>query len=362
MGVEEELQLVDPQSGRLEDRPDELGSTISASDGQLQTEIFRSTIETATPICADVAEVGNHMRRLRAEVVEAGRVHGLAVAASGTHPFAAWEAQAKTDAPRYNQLVRDLRFPAERDLVFGQHVHVSVGSPEEAIGVTNDIQAFLPLLLALSGNAPFWRGIDTGLQSARVNVSAGMPRSGLPPSFSGWAEFETHLARLRQAGVLEDVTKLWWDVRPRPELGTVEVRIADLPTEIETSIALAALTQALVVDLARRFRREERPATTSSQEVVQENRWRALRYGLEAQFIDPTPVGRVRLHSVERTFARTATMLAPTVRSLGVEDEIGHLRDRVEQGRSGADRQRAVYQEDADMAAVVQDLADRTPP
>jgi carboxylate-amine ligase len=361
LGVEEELVLVDPADGSLVDRPARLEKAMAASGGELQTELFQPVVETVTPIAADASEAAEHMHRLRAWVVEAARDHGLAVAASGTHPFARWETESTSPEPRYEKLVDDVQLPMVSDLVFGQHVHVSVGSREEAIRVTNEMRAFLPLVLALSANAPFWRGRDTGLQSARVNVSAGMPRSGLPPVFEHWASFAAHVGRLQRAGAIEDVTELWWDVRPRPGLGTVEVRIADLPTELDVSASLAAFTHALVVHLARRARREDAAPIEIPTGVATENRWRALRYGLEAELLQARG-GSLRTRSVGQTFARLVGAMAPTIRRLGIEDDVARLRRRVEHRRSGAERQRQVFAAEGDMQAVVGDLAARTPP
>jgi carboxylate-amine ligase len=361
LGVEEELVLVDPGTGELVTRPDRFERAIRDSGGELQAEVFQAMVEAATPVSADVAELADHMARLRAWIVDTAREEGLVAAACGTHPFARWEAQPRSATPRYEQLVRDVGLPMMSDLVFGQHVHVSVGSPQEAIRVCEDIQPFLPLLLALSANAPFWRGVDTGLQSARTNVSAGMPRSGLPPSFDTWPAFEHHVAALREAGAIEDVTELWWDVRPRPELGTVEIRIADLPTELETSVALAALTQALVTHLAHRVRSGQPPPLQAPVSLVEENRWRAMRHGLAARFIEPTETG-AREVPLQAFLARTLDQLAPTIRQLGIEDPIRQLRELAEEGRSGADRQRLVYEAEADLGAVVDDLVDRTAP
>lgn len=362
VGVEEELQLVDPDDGHLVDRPEEIAAATAQSGGELQAEIFRSTVETATPVCEGPRELAGQMRRLRAWAVEAAEDEGLAISAAGTHPFATWESQATTDTPRYRQLVSELQLPMKRDLVFGQHVHVAVGSPEEALCVTNDLRSFLPLVLALSSNSPYWRGIDSGLQSARTNVSESMPRSGLPPSFENWAQLQRHLGTLRKAGSIEDMTKIWWDVRPRPDLGTVEIRIADQPTELETSVALASFTQALVVHLTQAYRREERGGLHARAEVVQENRWRALRDGLDAEFIELTSIGEAHLRSVQRMMESTVRMLEPTIQRMGIENEVAHLRERVDRHHSGADRQRAVYETETDLSAVVRDIAERTRP
>ncbi|PSG96473.1 carboxylate-amine ligase [Thermoplasmatales archaeon SW_10_69_26] len=360
VGVEEELVLVDPDDGRLVDRPEPIEADVAAGGDRLQTEIFASTVETTTPVCGDAIELGRQMRRLRGRVAEAARDQGLAVAATGTHPFARWERETTTEADRYDELVEELQLPMRSDLVFGQHVHVSVGSPEAAIRVTNDLCTFLPLLAAVSTNAPFWRGMDTGLASARLNVSEGMPRSGLPPTFPDWDTFAAHIGHLEAVDALEDMTKVWWDVRPRPDLGTVEVRIADLPTRVETSIAVAALTQAIVVHLARTPDRD--PILPEPPAIVTENRWRAVRHGVHARFVEPQADGQARLRTVPETLDRVLTGLADTIGRLGIETQARRLRSIVQEGRTGADRQRAVYAREGDLRAVVADLADRTVP
>ncbi len=362
IGVEEELQLVRPEDGRLTERPSELAETISDSGGRLQAEIFQAMLETTTVPCADVDRLAREMRDLRTWTHDAGREHGFAAVAAGTHPFATWETEHTTDAPRYKDLIGKIGLPMASDLVFGQHVHVGVGSKQEAIHVADELRTRVPLLLALSANSPFWRGLDTGLESARVNVSAGVPRSGLPPRLGTWDAFRSLIQAYESTGAIDDVTEVWWDVRPRPDLGTVEVRIADQPTRLVTSIALAALTAAFVLHAAQGFRRGEAPRQGPCRALLEENRWRAARHGVRARFIEAPPSGEARSVPFEDVWDRTIKDISPTIDRMGIRDQIQHLGDRVRSREGGADKQRAAYERGESLTSVVEDLAERTAP
>lgn len=363
LGVEEEFQIVDPETGDLVSRADViLDKDDPAYEEEVQSELFRSMVETATPVCADVDELREEMARLRNLLIERAQARDLAIAASGTHPFARWEEQELTDKDRYRELLRDLRLPIKRELVFGQHVHVAVPSSEAAIRVNNLIRPFLPLVLALSTNAPFWRGIDSGLESARVRVFDAMPRSGMPRWFTSWADLEGAVDLLKAAGSIEDMTKIWWDVRPRPELGTVEVRSADLPTSMERSHALAALVQALVATLAESDPDIHELPIGGHPEAIAENRWRASRYGVDAEFIELDGEDDVRTRSVPSMLGKTLGFAQPAVDELGLEPEMQVLERIVESGETGARRQRQVHEKSGELREVVRDIAARTPP
>lgn len=362
IGVEEEFQLVHPETGELVSRMDEVYEAADPGDGELQSELFQSMIETATPVCADVDELREELVRLRSLLDEEGRDRNLRIAASGTHPFAKWEEREVTPDERYRELIRDIRLPIKRELVFGQHVHIGVGSAEEALFVTNHLRADLPLLLALSVNSPFWRGIDSGLQSARLRVFDAMPRSGIPRTFVNWSDLQGAVDLYKAAGAIEDMTKIWWDVRPRPTLGTVEVRIADLPTDVEASIGLAALTQALVRDWARRYRENQAVDVHLQPEAIRENRWRALRDGLEADLVHLPYPEQLRTRSIEETLQATFKRLEPTIDELGIEDELRRLEQIVDTRETGAARQREVHERTDSLREVVHDVAERTVP
>lgn len=367
VGVEEEFQIVDPGTGDLVSRADEvLGKADPGRVENLKSEIFQSVIETATDVCADVDAVAEEMATLRGVLFDALEDRGYAIAAAGTHPFARWEDQDVTEQERYRELVEELRWVVKRELIFGQHVHVGLQSREQAIYVLNGIRPFLPLILALSVNSPFWRGDATGLLSTRLRIFDALPRTGLPRRFADWDDFEDTLTKLKAGGSIEDITKLWWDVRPRDDLGTVEVRIADLPTTVDESVALAAFTVAFVAALARRHDRGEPIPFDPEREVVEENRWRALRDGLDAEFIrwrveDPAE-DEVEEVPCQAMFDYALELLEDTADELALTDRMDLLRRTVASGRSGADRQLELYEKTGTMAGVVRELVELTRP
>lgn len=366
VGVEEEFQIIDPSTGKLVSRIDEvLGRAGGEYDENIKSELFQSVVETATDICADIVELRAEIIRLRTALFDLMEDKGYTIAAAGTHPFAEWKEQDVTDDDRYRDLLEDMRWAAERELIFGQHVHVAVDSPPEAIYVTNWIRPFLPLLLALSVNSPFWRGEQTGLKSTRIRIFDSLPRTGIPRTFNNFPDFLTTVDQLKEGGSIEDITKIWWDVRPRPDLGTVEVRIADLPTTVDESIALAAFTQALVVRLARAHARGESPLIHHDLEIIQENRWRALRDGMNAHFIQREGDGEGEFGEIHASEAvRSALGLVEEVTSeLGVEKELDTIRKIASTCQTGAKRQVEIF-EDADdqFLPVVRDLVERTRP
>lgn len=363
MGVEEEFQLVDPDSADLVSDVDALldAAPVKLRD-HLHPELHRSMVETATPVCADIDELRTAVTELRSLLADVAQERGVGIAAAGTHPFARYEDQKMTDKPRYRALMEDMRWALKRDLVFGQHVHVGVPDGEATVVVTNEIRAFLPLLLALSVNAPFWRGMDTGLDSVRVRVFEALPRSGLPRAFEDLADLERAFDALKQAGAVEDWTRIWWDVRPRPDFGTVETRIQDVSTDVETSIALAGLTQALVARILRGHQSGQRPPLVRIPEVIEENRWRAMRDGLDARFIHVDTQGEIAQMPVREALARTVEDLEPEIDALGLGQEIGHLERLAGSGTSGATRQREVYKRTGELRSVTRDVVDRTEP
>lgn len=366
VGVEEEFQIIDPGTGELVSRIDEvLGRAHGEYEENIKSELFQSVVETATDICADVGELRDEILRLRGGLFDIMADKGYTLAAAGTHPFAEWKEQDVTDKERYRGLVEDMRWAAERELIFGQHVHVAVQNPPQAIYVSNWIRPFLPLLLALSVNSPFWRGRLTGLKSTRIRIFDSLPRTGIHRTFEDFPDFLKTVQRLKDGGSIEDVTKIWWDVRPRPDLGTVEVRIADLPTSVEESMALAALTQALVVRLARAHDQGEPPLLEHDLEIIQENRWRALRDGMEARLIQRESDEGKEFEDVDVVDAVESTldMLGDIPAEFGLEEEIKVIRRIAESRKTGAKRQIEVYEDnDEDFLPVVSDLVERTRP
>ena len=347
--------LLDPETLDLVQRADAVLDTDHDDGFATRTacEIFQSEIEGQTPICATVGDVEAELHRLRRHVLEVVDASGLVLASAGTHPFARHEDQVLTERARYRRVVEQVQYPARRELVFGLHVHVGVSDPQTAIQVVRLLRPQIADLIALSASSPFWRGLPTGLHSTRHNVFATLPRSGTPPAFRDYGEFAAYVEALERAGVLEDYTRIWWDLRPHPRLGTVEVRAMDAVERIEDAIAIAAYVQALV----KRAAEAPPPPPPSALEdaLVRENEWQAIRFGLEAQVIGanaaPIPIRDHILRTLD-DLARAAADLESEAALLDVE--------RIVRAGTGADRQLAIFAQTADLRAVTRTIADET--
>jgi glutamate---cysteine ligase / carboxylate-amine ligase len=286
LGVEEEFQLVSPESYDLVSRYDAVAEA-AGSDERIKPELMQSVLEVATGISGTVAEALEEARRLRRRVRDAAAERDTVIASAGTHPFARWEHQDVTDEPRYVGLMEKMQWVAERELIFGLHVHVGMESAPQAVAVANGLRTWLPELLALSANSPFWQARDTGLSSTRTQVFETFPRSGLPPAFGSFEEFELVVERGARTNSFRDYTYIWWDLRPHPRLGTIEVRICDAQTRLENVAGIVALVQSLAATLAERFERGGTPAVpVQPATLIGENKWRAVRYGLGGKLID----------------------------------------------------------------------------
>jgi len=348
IGIEEEYQLLSAESHELVPRFDEIAE--EAADERVRQELMTSVLEAATGIHERVAEAVGEVREIRSRLRDAAARRGALIASAGTHPFSRWEHQEITDTPRYQGVVEELRWVAEQVAIFGLHVHVAVPSADAAAEITTALRTHVPELLALSANSPYWQGHATGLASTRCKVFETMPRSGLPPRLDSYAEFDELVTRGTGAGFFSDYTYLWWDVRPHPNLGTVELRAFDAQTRVESVAAIAALAQCLVATFAE-ARPEPQPRT-----FIDENKWRAARYGLDADLVDLA-------HDTERP-AREAVreLLAaaePAARRLGCSGELAEVERILERG-SGADEQRRVHEDAGSLLAVSRWLAEQT--
>jgi glutamate---cysteine ligase / carboxylate-amine ligase len=356
LGVEWELQLIDPQTRELTAGATELLEEITPAGldehPQAKHELLQSTVEIITGICSTVAEAKADLAGTLAEVVAAAERRGLGVMCAGSHPFTRWDTQQISPKERYAQLVERMQWLARRLQIFGVHVHVGVRSPEKIIPIVNALTQYLPHLLALSASSPFWAGCDTGLASARTKVFEGMPTGGLPHQLADWAEFEEYMDTLIRAGAIESVREVWWDVRPHPDFGTVELRICDgLPTLDEIG-AVAALAQCLVEKLDQEIDRGY-TLPTPAEWVVRENKWRAVRYGLDAEIVVDDQ-GTVR--PVREAITDLVDELAPIARRLDCEAELADVRRVLAVGGS-YQRQRAVAAaHGGDLAPVVDSL------
>src|SRR5438105_4732465 len=316
IGVEEEFQLLPRESFELVSRFDEVAE--AAGREVVKPELLQSVAELATSVARNVGEAIEDARRLRARLRDAAAEGGTLVASAGTHPFSRYEHQEVTDEPRYAGLLEKMQWVAEREIIFGPHVHVGVASADQAISVANALRTWLPELLALSANSPFWHGRDTGLASTRTKVFESFPRSGLPPAFASWEEFELLVDRGARTNSFPDYTYIWWDLRPHPRLGTIEVRVCDAQTRLDTVAALVALVQSLVATLAERHDREG-ALPIEPMTLVEENKWRATRYGLDADLVwlerdEERPAREALRHLVE--------IAEPAARRLGCRREL----------------------------------------
>jgi carboxylate-amine ligase len=348
IGIEEEYQLLSAESHELVPRFDEIAA--EANDERVRQELMTSVLEAATGIHERVSEAIGEVREMRRRLRAAAEAHGALIASAGTHPFSRWEHQEITDTPRYQGVVEELRWVAEQVAIFGLHVHVAVPDGDAAAATTTAVRTHIPELLALSANSPYWQGHATGLASTRSKVFETMPRSGLPPRLDSYAEFEQLVERGSAAGFFTDYTYLWWDVRPHPKLGTVELRAFDAQTRIESVAAIAALAQCLVATLAA-----NRPAP-QPRTFVDENKWRAARYGLDADLID---LARDTERPAREAIRELLDAAEPVARRLGCGDELAEVERILERG-NGADEQRRVHEEEGGLLAVSRWLADQT--
>jgi len=356
LGVEWELQLIDPRTRELTAGATEILAELTPEGAdeppKAKHELLQSTIEIITGICTTVSEAKADLAGTLAEVTAAAERRGLGLMCAGTHPFTDWQTQLISPKERYLQLVERMQWLARRLQIFGVHVHVGVRSAEKVIPIVNALTQYLPHFLALSASSPYWAGCDTGLASARTQVFEGMPTGGLPHQLDDWAEFEEYMDTLIRAGAIESVREVWWDVRPHPDFGTVELRVCDgLPTLDEIG-AVAALTQCLVEQFDTQLDRGY-TLPTPSEWVVRENKWRAVRYGLDAEIVvdEQGTVAPVR-----DALAGLVEELLPTARKLGCEAELTDVRRVLAVGGS-AERQRAVAAaHDGDLLPVVDSL------
>ncbi len=359
VGIEEEFQLVDAESLELVSA---IEGILSAFEGEpvephIKPELLQSAVETSTKISVSVAEAIDDLVDLRARLRQAAAAEGALVASAGTHPSSRSENQEVTDRPRYAALSESLGWLGARQLVFGLHVHVGVGSAEKAIACANGLRSAVPELLALSANSPFWQGRPTGLASTRATILESLPRAGLPPSFSSFTEFEALVERGVRTGCFPDYTHIWWDVRLHPRLGTIEVRICDGQTRVENAAALAALIQSLVATLGSAFECGD-VAPPDPDLLLEENRWRAARDGLDARLID---LERDTERSAPEAIRALVERCTPAAEALGCAEELELVEEILARG-NGADEQLAVYEETDSLLEVTRRLVEETAP
>ena len=351
IGIEEEYQTIDPETRDLRSH---IGTELlPEGKRQLQesvkAEMHQSVVEVGTGVCDNVHEAREELYALRQTIIRLAEHQGLKVAAAGTHPFANWREQEIYPDARYDTIVDDLQQVARENLIFGLHVHIGIPDKEARIRILNSVRYFLPHILALSTNSPFWLGYDTGFKSYRCKVFDKFPRTNIPDGFSSWAEFESYVELLIKTGCIDNAKKIWWDIRPHPFFPTIEFRICDVPMRLDETIALTALMQATVAKL-HKLHTHNLDFRQYSRALIMENKWRALRYGLEGKLID---FGKQQEVPFRELMEEYLAFVEDVVDELGCRRELDYIQKMLERG-TGADRQLRVFKENnGDLKAVV---------
>ncbi|MBV9670096.1 MAG: carboxylate-amine ligase [Acidobacteriales bacterium] len=357
LGIEEEYQTVDPTTRELRSHvhAELLSKSKAKMEDAVKPEMHQSVIEVGTTVCHDIKEARRQIKNLRCELITLAEENGLRLAAGATHPFSDWRKQEITSDPRYETIVRDLQLVARSNLIFGLHVHVGIEDRETAIHLMNSVRYFLPHMLALSTNSPFWLGMNTGLKSYRCKVFDKFPRTNIPDTFASWAEFEAFCNLLIKTNCIDNAKKIWWDVRPHPFFSTLEVRICDLPMRLDETIALAALIQATMVKLYKLHERNQ-SFRIYPRSLLMENKWRAVRYGIDGKLIDFGKQIEVDERSLIREYLE---FVDDVVDDLGSREEIAYIHQILENG-TGADRQLRVFEETGSLEKVMDYMIEET--
>jgi carboxylate-amine ligase len=332
LGIEEEYLLIDPQTRDLVvDPPRSLWEACEARlAGRVTPEFMRSQIEVGTPVCRSIGEARRELATLRRTVGEVAADHGLGFIAASTHPFATWRPQKTTDRQRYSQLAQDLGTPVLRLLTCAMHVHVGIEDPNTRIDLMNQARYFLPHLLALTTSSPFWQGELSSLKSYRLAVFAELPRTGVPEPFQSYGEYDKHLDALVNTGVIEDGTKLWWDIRPSARFPTLEMRVCDICTRVEDAVCVTAL-YVCILRMLWRLKRTNITWRSYKTMLIDENRWRAMRYGVDEGLID---FGRGEMVPYAELLEELIALVHPDAERLGCVPELLHAREVLARGTS----------------------------
>lgn len=357
LGIEEEFQIIDPESRQLRSHIQQIikGTHAPRLAEQLKPEMHQSVVEIGTRVCADINEAREDLYELRAELAKTAMESGMRIAAAGTHPFSHWKDQKITDHPRYKSIVQDMQMVARGNLIFGLHVHVGIDDREDGIQIMNAARYFIPHVLALSTNSPFWLGRNTGFKSYRVKVFDRFPRTGLPDYFDSHAVYENFLKLLVKTNCIDDAKKIWWDIRLHPYFDTLEFRACDIPMRADESLAIAALFQAIVAKLYL-LKSQNLGFRLYRRSLILENKWRACRYGLEGKLIDFGKQAEVPCHDL---IYELLDFVDEVVDELGTRKEMNYVKEMLERG-SGADRQLAVWEQSNELESVVDYIINET--
>jgi carboxylate-amine ligase len=357
IGIEEEYMTVDPDSRELRSHIDaemiEKGKLVLRE--RVKPEMHQCVVEVGTAICHNIAEVRAEVSQIRRAMIDLARANGLRLAAAATHPFSDWRKQGIYPDERYMTILEDMQLVARANLIFGLHVHIGVEDRETAIHIMNAARYFLPHILALSTNSPFWLGDETGLKSYRCKVFDKFPRTNIPDYFQSYGEYESFVNLLIQTGCIDNAKKIWWDLRPHPSFSTLEFRICDLPLRLDETIALAALIQATVVMLWKLYSNNQ-GFRLYRRALIMENKWRAVRYGIDGKLID---FGKRKEVPFRQLMDEYLALIEPVIDELGSRREIEYVRTMLETG-TGADRQIRVWKETRDLKSVVDYIIQET--
>ena len=356
LGVEEEFQVIDPKTRELRSHMHQIveGGKVILKE-QVKAEMHQSVVEVGTNICKDVSEARKEVTYLRQMVAKLAHKQGLVIAAAGTHPFSRWQDQLITDHPRYEEIIREMQDAARSNLIFGLHVHIGIDDREIGIRLMNQARYFLPHIFALSTNSPFWEGRNTGFKSFRTKVFDKFPRTGIPDEFSSAAEYDAYIQLLVKTNCMDNAKKVWRDIRLHPFFNTIEFRICDIPMRIEETITLAAIMQGIIAKLylLMQFNLSFR---TYSRALINENKWRAARYGIDDKLID---FGKEKEVETQLLIEEITEFIDDVVGDLGSRKEVNHVFNMMKNG-TGADRQLAVFEKTGDLKKVVDYIISET--
>jgi carboxylate-amine ligase len=357
IGIEEEYQTIDPETRDLRSHIQaeilEKGQLILQE--RVKAEMHQSVVEVGTGVCQNIKEAKAEVKMLRRDIIRLARENGLKLASVATHPFADWRAQEIHPDPRYKNIVEDMQLVARANLIFGLHVHVGIEDRETAIHMMNHARYFLPHLLALSTNSPFWLGMNTGLKSYRCKVFDKFPRTNIPDYFPSWGEYENFIKLLIKTNCIDNAKKIWWDIRPHPFFNTIEFRVCDIPMRADETIALAALIQATVAKLYKLYSANQ-GFRLYRRALIMENKWRASRYGMDGKLID---FGKQTEVPARDLILEYLEFVDDVVDELDSREELNYIHTMLKTG-SGADRQLRVYQETGDLKKVVDYIIEET--
>jgi carboxylate-amine ligase len=356
VGIEEEYQIIDPVSRDLRSYVTQIleEGKLTLRE-QLKPEMMQSVIETGTHVCRTIDEARAEIVRLRGAIAGLAKKNGLVIAASGTHPFAAWEDQEVYPHERYYGVLKEMQDAARQLLIFGMHVHVGMPDLETGIQIQNVARYFLPHLLTLSTSSPFWNGRNTGFKSYRSIIFSNFPRTGIPGEFVSAAEFQSYVDLLVKTGCIDNGKKIWWDIRPHPSFGTIEVRCCDICTKVDEAMAIAALIQAIFVKIYWLFEKNM-SFRLYNRSLINENKWRAVRYGLDGELID---FGKQQAIPARKLLPELIEFVDEVVDDLGSRSAVEYALKMIEAG-TGADRQLATYAKTNDFKAVVDQIIEET--